>query len=212
MSYLGYAQAYARSRAAWGPIWAGTLITLAFFLLFAMLGTAIKLTATASGGAAEPAGAAAIGAAVWTAVFWIVSMFLGALAAGRLLSGRESRFEGALHGLTVWGLATVVAAGLVGAANIRAERALAQSQAQAQAAPPGTQQELGTDEEAAAGARERAGTIGVTAGWAGFGSTAVALFAAALAGALGVPSRERRRTVYEPGEAHDLGGAAPAPA
>jgi hypothetical protein len=56
-----------------------------------------------------------VGAGIWTAVSLILSMAFGGYVAARL-SGTHSHLDGELHGITVWAVALLLTAGLLGQA------------------------------------------------------------------------------------------------
>lgn len=106
---------------SWGAVFAGWVVSFGIALLFYQLGTAIGLTALDP--MQQSAGAMArgfgIGTGIWVVLTWVVSLFLGGLFASRL-AGRGDSTVGMLHGMTVWGIATLltVVLGLMGAAGL----------------------------------------------------------------------------------------------
>lgn len=106
---------------SWGAVFAGWVVSFGIALLFYQLGTAIGLTAIDP--TQQDPGAIArgfgIGTGIWVVLTWAVSMFLGGLFASRL-AGRGDSTVGMLHGMTVWGIATVltVILGLMGAMGL----------------------------------------------------------------------------------------------
>ncbi len=94
----------------WGSILSGTAVALGVWLMLYTLGAAIGF----STGARSAFSA-------WTAIYTLVSPILGLLCGG-LVAGTSSlirsRTEGALHGLVVWGLSTVVVGFLLGNFNV----------------------------------------------------------------------------------------------
>jgi hypothetical protein len=96
-------------RLSWGGIWAGIVVAVAVQILLALLGLAIGFGAWHPGASA---GGYGWGAAIWAIVSAIISLFLGGLVAGRL-AGILTIGDGVLHGIVMWGLATVFMAWLV---------------------------------------------------------------------------------------------------
>lgn len=91
-------------RISWGSIFAGVAVTLILQLLFALLGLSIGLTQVNPGEGGVSA-ALGIGAGIWWVATSLISLFFGGWAAGRL-AGVPRRFDGALHGILSWALAT----------------------------------------------------------------------------------------------------------
>lgn len=104
-------------RIAWTAIFAGAVLALVTQLLLSMLGTAIGLSTVDP---LQPEGtpsaeAMGIGAGLW----WIISGFLALLFGGWVagkLSGSPWSFDGALHGLLVFALVTLIGTYIVGSA------------------------------------------------------------------------------------------------
>jgi hypothetical protein len=100
-----------RSRISWGAVIAGAIVAAATSLLLSLLGAAFgggsvgDLQAAARG----EANAAGTGVAIWAIIDLFLSMLFGGYVASRL-SGTHSHLDGELHGVTVWALATLLAA------------------------------------------------------------------------------------------------------
>lgn len=99
----------ANSRISWGAVFAGAVVAAATMLLLSFLGVAIgagalHLTRTT----ASDLRSYGLGAGIWTAINLILSMLFGGYVAARL-SGTHSHLDGELHGITVWGVATLAA-------------------------------------------------------------------------------------------------------
>lgn len=94
---------------SWGAIFAGWVLANGVAWLLYTLGSAIGLSL--AGATHVSGGGMAAGVAVWIFITWLASLFLGGLFAGRL-AGKADRAVGAMHGMTVWGLATIVAVAL----------------------------------------------------------------------------------------------------
>jgi hypothetical protein len=101
--FAEFSQAF--HRLSWSAVWAGVMIALAMEILFTVFGLSIGF-GMYDFRAANPWA----GISVWSTIWYFVttgwSMFFGAWCAARL-SGDPVRETGMLHGITVWGLATV---------------------------------------------------------------------------------------------------------
>lgn len=93
---------------SWGAVFSGWLIGNAIMLLMFNFGSAVGLSTLNLTDPAAAGKGLAIGAVVWAFITWAVSFFLAGFFSGRL-GGVAERMTGALHGLTVWGLAIVFA-------------------------------------------------------------------------------------------------------
>ncbi|HEY8923475.1 MAG TPA: hypothetical protein VIU64_03780 [Polyangia bacterium] len=98
-------------RIAWGPIIGGTIAALSTWILLYSLGLALGLSAVDPSDASSLRGSG-IFTGVWSLVTPLVALFVGGMVASRG-SGLPSRGDGALHGLLVWGLTTLVGVWLV---------------------------------------------------------------------------------------------------
>jgi len=98
-------------RAWWGAIIAGVVATLALQTLLSVLGMAIGLSIF-DPEAGESARGVGIGAGIWWALTSFISLFFGGWMAGRF-TGLPRTLDGALHGMLVWGLVTVLTIWLV---------------------------------------------------------------------------------------------------
>jgi len=102
-------------RISWGGIWAGLMIALGMEVLFALFGFFIGFNMY-NWKAANPWA----GISAWSTVWYLVtagwSMFFGAWCAARF-SGNPVPGAGILHGITIWGLASVVTIAILAAAG-----------------------------------------------------------------------------------------------
>lgn len=89
----------------WTAIFGGLAAGAASYVLLALLGVAIGLTAV-DPQAAEPVGAVPLTTGIWTAVSMLIAAFIGGYVAARG-SGLTRRTDGMLHGFVTWG-ATVL--------------------------------------------------------------------------------------------------------
>jgi hypothetical protein len=100
-------------RLSWGAIFAGLFIAIGVHLALALLGVAIGMSAwnPASPGGAD-ASEVATGVGIWAAVSALIALFAGGATTGRL-AGILRRKDGALHGMVLWALTTVVTLWLI---------------------------------------------------------------------------------------------------
>ncbi|WP_236127645.1 TIGR04086 family membrane protein [Cedecea colo] len=104
-----YDLAYARrnylplKRISWSAIFAGVVISMVVYLLLAILGTAIGTTTIDPLQEQHPMDGIATGAAIWTGISMLI-----AIAAGGFISGRLAHREGALHGVLMFGVNTLI--------------------------------------------------------------------------------------------------------
>lgn len=99
---------YTHRRISWAAIFGGVILVVTIQLLLSLLGAGIGLnTVDASAGSTPDAGSLGIGAGVWWIVSSIIALTFGGYAAA-WLAGIELRFDGLLHGLITWGIATLL--------------------------------------------------------------------------------------------------------
>ncbi len=95
-------------RISWAAIFGGVILVVAIQLLLSLLGAGIGLGTINTTAASTPnAGNLGIGAGIW----WVVSSCIALFAGGYIaawLAGIEIRFDGMLHGLVTWGIATLL--------------------------------------------------------------------------------------------------------
>jgi hypothetical protein len=96
-------------RLSWGAIVAGMFVATALHVVFALLGLAIGMEAWGPGDRVDQLGA---GLGIWTIISGIIALFVGGLVTGRL-AGILTRGDGALHGVVLWSLSTILAAYLI---------------------------------------------------------------------------------------------------
>lgn len=95
------------SLVGWGAIIAGLFFVITSSWLLFLLGSAIGISIADASDMEAIGKGFGISAVVWIVVSGIVAYFLGSMVASRL-SGRADDAEGALHGLILWSVATVV--------------------------------------------------------------------------------------------------------
>lgn len=92
-------------RISWSAIFAGVIISMVVYLLLAILGTAIGASTIDPLKENNPLDGLGTGAAIWTGASMLI-----AIAAGAYASGRLAQREGALHGLLMFGVNTLICA------------------------------------------------------------------------------------------------------
>lgn len=93
-------------RISWGAIFAGLVVVLSLGWLLHLLGVAFGVSVADATDSYNMQGGLAVGASLWIVISWLVAFFIGALVTARL-AGRIDEFSGMLHGLTLWGVATL---------------------------------------------------------------------------------------------------------
>jgi hypothetical protein len=100
--------AHTHRRISWAAIFGGVIVVVAIQLLLSLLGAGIGLgTVDTNAGSTPTPSSLGIGAGLW----WVVSSCLALFAGGYVtawLAGIETRFDGMLHGLVTWGIATLL--------------------------------------------------------------------------------------------------------
>jgi hypothetical protein len=90
---------------SWGAIFGGLAAGLATFILLAMLGLAVGITAI-DPQATEPVGRVPAITGIWTGISMILAAFVGGYVAARM-SGMSRRSDGLFHGFVAWGVITL---------------------------------------------------------------------------------------------------------
>jgi hypothetical protein len=108
---------YTAKRVSWGAVLAGVVLASAIQAALGVLATGIGLTFidSAPGSTAPPAAAAGLAAAAWWIVSSLFALFFGGWAAAHLADPIR-RGDGALHGVLVWAVSTVLTLYLFGSA------------------------------------------------------------------------------------------------
>lgn len=91
-------------RLSWGAIFAGFVTATVIHITLSLLGVAIGLTTWDVG---DPARDLGMGVGIWTGISALIALFVGGLTTGRL-AGVLTRGDGALHGVVMWGISTLV--------------------------------------------------------------------------------------------------------
>ena len=95
-------------RISWAAIFGGVILVVTVQLLLSMLGAGIGLgTVNVHAGSTPDASSFGIGAGVWWVVSSIVALGFGGYVSA-WLAGIELRWDGLLHGLITWGIATLL--------------------------------------------------------------------------------------------------------
>ena len=95
-------------RISWAAIFGGVILVVTVQLLFSLLGAGIGLnTVNTNAGTTPNASSIGIGAGAWWIISSIIALTFGGYAAA-WLAGIELRWDGFLHGLITWGIATLL--------------------------------------------------------------------------------------------------------
>ncbi|MBX3208190.1 MAG: hypothetical protein KF764_24295 [Labilithrix sp.] len=145
------ADAERTTRLSWGGVIGGLLVAAAVWIGLTVLGLAVNLSAIEPSDPAASLKGIGVAAGIWSLVVWVVALFAGAAVASHT-AGIIERPHGALHGIVLWSLATVlgivVVVGTLGTV-VRGAVATAESTvAAANAASSGPGQLLGLDVDA----------------------------------------------------------------
>jgi hypothetical protein len=100
--------AHTHRRISWAAIFGGVILVVAVQLLLSTLGVGVGLgTINVNAGTTPNASSLGIGAGVWWVVSSCLALFVGGYIAA-WLAGIEIRFDGLLHGLMTWGIASLL--------------------------------------------------------------------------------------------------------
>lgn len=95
-------------RISWSALFGGVILVVAVQLLLSLLGAAIGLgTVNTNGGTTPDASSFGIGAGIWWVLSSVIALAFGGYASA-WLAGIEEKWDGVLHGLVTWGLATLL--------------------------------------------------------------------------------------------------------
>ena len=97
----------ALKRVSWGAIFAGALVALVTGFVLNLLGLGVGLQAFDPASDPDTLGGFGIGQGIWAIVSALASLFAGGWVAGRL-AGMPRKIDGAIHGVVVWSLTTVL--------------------------------------------------------------------------------------------------------
>ena len=114
-SVLGEAT-HIHKRIAWGALFGGVIIAVAVQLLLSLLGAGIGLgTVNVNAGTTPSASGFGLGAGLWWVISSCVALFIGGYTSA-WMAGIAVRFDGILHGLVTWGMATLLTVYLLSSA------------------------------------------------------------------------------------------------
>ena len=103
-------------RIAWGALFGGVIIAVAVQLLLTLLGAAIGLGTVNVNAGTTPSGSSfGIGAGLWWVLSSCIALFVGGYVSASM-AGISTRFDGILHGLVTWGMATLLTVYLLSSA------------------------------------------------------------------------------------------------
>ena len=95
-------------RISWSALFGGVVLVVSIQLLLSLLGAAIGFsTVDVNAGNTPSASSFGTGAGLWWVASSCIALFVGGYAAA-WLAGIEIRFDGLLHGLVTWGIATLL--------------------------------------------------------------------------------------------------------
>jgi len=108
VSTTGGRWSHTHKRISWAAIFGGVILVVIIQIMLSTLGTGIGLGAINIGdGTTQNANALGLGAGIWWIVSGIVSLAFGGFVSA-WLAGIEMRWDGILHGLITWGIATLL--------------------------------------------------------------------------------------------------------
>jgi hypothetical protein len=95
-------------RISWAAVAGGVVLVVVLQLLLSLLGAGVGLgTVNTNAGSTPMASTLGIGAGLWWVISSCISIGVGGFAAA-WFAGVEIRFDGVLHGLVTWGIATLL--------------------------------------------------------------------------------------------------------
>ncbi len=108
--------AHIHRRISWAAIFGAVILVVTVQLLWSLLGAGIGLdTVNTNAGTTPAAGSLGISAGVWWVISSVIALAFGGFAAG-WMAGIETRWDGVLHGLITWGIATLLTVYLLSSA------------------------------------------------------------------------------------------------
>ena len=104
VSMLGH---HIHRRISWSAIFGGVVLVISIQVLLSLLGAGVGLnTVNVNAGSTPDGSSFGIGAGLWWVISSCIALFAGGYAAA-WLAGNEIKFDGMLHGLITWGIATL---------------------------------------------------------------------------------------------------------
>ena len=95
-------------RISWAAVFGGVVLVVAVQILLSLLGAGIGFgTVNVTGGSTPSASSFGVGAGIWWVLSGMIALFTGGYVAA-WLAGNEIKFDGMLHGLITWAIATVL--------------------------------------------------------------------------------------------------------
>lgn len=95
-------------RISWAAVFGGVIMVITVQLLLSLLGAGIGFTTVdVNAGTTPDASSIGIGAGVWFLISSVIALVFGGYVSA-WLAGIEHRFDGLLHGLITWGIATML--------------------------------------------------------------------------------------------------------
>ncbi len=91
-------------RLSWGAIFAGLAVATVLQVALSLLGIGLGFLGWNAG---DPLASLGLGAAIWAALTAIATLFIGGMTTGRL-AGVLTRGDGALHGVVMWALSSLL--------------------------------------------------------------------------------------------------------
>ena len=108
--------AHVHRRISWAAIFGGVILVVTVQLLLSLLGAGIGLgTVNVNAGSTPDASSLGIGAGLWWVISSIIALGFGGYVAA-WFAGIELRWDGLLHGLVTWGIATLLTVYLLSSA------------------------------------------------------------------------------------------------
>ncbi len=108
--------AHTHRRISWAAIFGGVILVVTVQLLLSLLGAGVGLgTVDTNAGTTPGASSLGIGAGLWWLISSIIALGFGGYVAA-WLAGIELRWDGILHGLITWGIATLMTVYLLSSA------------------------------------------------------------------------------------------------
>lgn len=102
------AGAHTHRRILWAAIIGGVILVITVQLLLSLLGAGIGLgSVNTNAGTTPDTSSLGINAGIWWVISSVIALLFGGYAAG-WMAGVESRWDGFLHGLITWGIATLL--------------------------------------------------------------------------------------------------------
>lgn len=97
-------------RLSWGAVFAGFITATMTQIVLSLLGVAVGLSAWELGDSARDLG---VGIGIWMLISALLAYFVGGMITGRM-AGVLTRGDGAIHGVLMWGVSTLVNLWLLG--------------------------------------------------------------------------------------------------